>query len=38
MNIGDFFRRYVLHNLGLKIISLLLAYGLWFLVVTGRLH
>ena len=38
MNIGDFFRRYVLHNLGLKIISLLLAYGLWFLVVTGNLH
>jgi hypothetical protein len=38
MNIGDFFRRYVLHNLGLKIISLLLAYGLWFLVVTGKLH
>ena len=37
MNIGDFFRRYVLHNLGLKIISLLLAYGLWFLVVTGKL-
>ena len=38
MNIGDFFRHYVLHNLGLKIISLLLAYGLWFLVVTGKLH
>ncbi len=37
MNIGDLFRRYVLHNLGLKIISLLLAYGLWFLVVTGKL-
>jgi len=38
MNIGDFFRRYVLHNLGLKIVSLLLAYGLWFLVATGKLH
>jgi len=38
MNIGDFFGRYVLHNLGLKIISLLLAYGLWFLVVTGKLN
>jgi len=37
MNIGDFCRRYVLHNLGLKIISLLLAYGLWFLVSTGKL-
>jgi hypothetical protein len=38
MNIGDFFRRYVLHNLGLKIVSLLLAYGLWFLVVSGKLN
>jgi YbbR domain-containing protein len=26
------FRRYVLHNLGLKILSLLLAGGLWFLI------
>jgi YbbR domain-containing protein len=25
----DFFRRYVLHNLGLKLLSLLLAVGLW---------
>jgi hypothetical protein len=38
MRIGDFFRRYVLHNLGLKVVSLLLAYGLWFLVASGKLH
>jgi YbbR domain-containing protein len=28
----SFFKRYVLHNLGLKILSLLLATGLWFLI------
>lgn len=28
----DFFRRYVAHNLGLKVISLLLAVGLWLAV------
>jgi len=28
----DFFRRYVLHNLGLKLISLALAVGLWLAV------
>jgi hypothetical protein len=33
-----FLHRYVLHNLALKMISLLLAFGLWFLVATGRLH
>jgi diadenylate cyclase len=30
---GDFFRRFVLHNLGLKFLSLVLAVGLWFGVV-----
>jgi YbbR domain-containing protein len=30
---GDFFRRFVLHNLGLKFLSLILAIGLWFGVV-----
>ena len=34
----DFFRRYVLHNLGLKTLSLLLATALWFAISTGRLH
>lgn len=29
---GDFFRQYVLHNLGLKLISLALAVGLWLAV------
>jgi YbbR domain-containing protein len=29
---GDFFREYVLHNLGLKLISLALALGLWLAV------
>jgi YbbR domain-containing protein len=27
-----FFKRYVLHNLGLKLLSLLLAAGLWFMI------
>ena len=27
-----FFQRYVLHNFGLKVLSLLLAAGLWFLI------
>ena len=38
MKRNDFLHRYLLHNLALKIISLLLAFGLWFLVATGRLH
>lgn len=38
MKRSGFLHRYVLHNLALKIISLLLAYGLWFLVASGRLH
>ena len=38
MKPGDFFRRHVLHNLGLKIVSRALAYGLWYLVVTGKLN
>ena len=29
---GEFFRHYVLHNLGLKLISLGLAVGLWLAV------
>src|SRR5271167_608207 len=28
----QFFQRYVLHNFGLKVLSLLLAAGLWFLI------
>ena len=27
-----FFKRYVFHNFGLKILSLLLATGLWFMI------
>src|ERR1700729_591839 len=27
-----FFKRYVLHNFGLKLLSLILATGLWFLI------
>jgi YbbR domain-containing protein len=34
MNAREFFRRNVLHNLGLKIISLLIATGLWLEVST----
>ena len=34
----DFIRRYVMHNLGLKILSLLLAAGLWFAIASGKLH
>ena len=37
MKAGDFLRHYVLHNLGLKIFSLLLAFGLWYLVAMGKL-
>src|SRR5262244_1876639 len=29
---SDFFRRYVLHNFSLKVLSLFLAVGLWFVV------
>ena len=32
MNAGEFFRRHVFHNIGLKITSLLLATGLWLAV------
>ena len=28
----NFFKRYVLHNLGLKVLSLLLATGLWLAI------
>ena len=34
----DFVRRYVAHNLGLKVISLLLSIALWLAISTGRLH
>ncbi len=34
----DFLRRYVGHNLGLKILSLLLAIGLWYAISIGKLH
>lgn len=34
----DFMRRYVMHNLGLKILSLLLAIGLWLAISMGKLH
>ena len=27
-----FFQRYVLHNLGLKVLSLILATGMWFMI------
>jgi hypothetical protein len=33
-----FIRRYVAHNLGLKILSLLLAIGLWYAISVGKLH
>jgi len=32
----SFFKRYVLHNLGLKLLSLLLATGLWFMISRGE--
>ena len=38
MSARDFIRRYVAHNLGLKILALLLAFGLWFAVSIGKLH
>jgi hypothetical protein len=38
MSSKDFIRRYVAHNLGLKILSLLLSIALWFAISVGRLH
>ena len=38
MSTRDFIRRYLAHNLGLKILSLLLAFGLWFAIAIGKLH
>ncbi len=38
MTARDFMRRYVMHNLGLKILSLLLAIGLWFAISVGKLR
>jgi hypothetical protein len=34
----DFFRHYVIHNIGLKILSLFLSIALWLAISTGRLH
>jgi hypothetical protein len=34
----EFVRRHVAHNFGLKIISLLLAIGLWLAISYGKLH
>lgn len=31
-----FFKRYVLHNFGLKVLSLLLATGMWFMISRGE--
>jgi hypothetical protein len=38
MSAKDFIRRYLAHNLGLKILSLLLAIALWFAISVGKLH
>jgi hypothetical protein len=38
MTTRDVLRRYVMHNLGLKILSLLLAIGLWLAISMGKLH
>jgi hypothetical protein len=38
MKILEFTRRLAAHNLGLKIISLLLAVALWAAISTGKLH
>jgi YbbR domain-containing protein len=38
MSSASFFRRHLTHNLGLKVISLLLAIVLWLMIGTGRLH
>jgi hypothetical protein len=38
MSAKDFIRRYVAHNLGLKVLSLLLAIALWFAISVGKLH
>lgn len=38
MSLREFIRRYLAHNLRLKIVSLLLAVGLWVAVSTGKLH
>jgi len=38
MSSKDFVRRYITHNLGLKILSLLLSVALWFAVSAGKLH
>ncbi len=38
MSSQGFIRRHVAHNLGLKIVSLLLAVGLWLAISSGNLH
>jgi hypothetical protein len=38
MSAKDFIRRYLAHNLGLKVLSLLLAIALWFAISVGKLH
>jgi len=38
MSAKDFIRRYLTHNLGLKVLSLLLAIALWFAISIGKLH
>ncbi len=34
----DFLRHYVFHNIGLKLLSLLLSVALWIAISTGKLH
>jgi hypothetical protein len=34
----SFWRRYVLHNFGLKVVSLLLSIFLWLGIASGRLR
>jgi hypothetical protein len=35
---SDLVRRHVIHNLVLKIISLLIAFGLWYALSIGKLR
>jgi hypothetical protein len=34
----NFLRHYVFHNIGLKLLSLLLAAAVWLAISIGRLH
>ena len=38
MSAKDFIRRSLAHNLGLKVLSLLLAIALWVAISVGKLH